>query len=84
MAEMLVQSDMNKIYLLPAISDDWKVEGEVKGLKARGGFEIDMAWKNGKVVQLYIKSVPGGKTTLFVNGSSKEIQIAKGKKVRIL
>lgn len=83
-AEMLVQSDMHQIYLLPAISDDWKVEGEVKGLKARGGFEIDMAWKNGQVVKLYIKGVPGGKTTLIVNGTSKEIQIAKGKKVRIL
>ena len=59
-AEMLVQSHNGCIELLPALPAAWK-DGEVKGLVARGGFVIDMKWRDGKVVFVEIQSLLGGK-----------------------
>jgi alpha-L-fucosidase 2 len=64
-AEMLVQSHDGSIYLLPAIPDQWK-QGTVKGLIARGGFVIDMSWKNGQLTWLKIQSKLGGNCRLRI------------------
>ena len=48
-AEMLLQSHLNEIHLLPAIPADWK-NGEVSGMRARGAFTIDMKWENNKLL----------------------------------
>lgn len=75
--EMLVQSSLHEIELLPALPEQWS-EGQVKGICARGGFVIDMAWSNGKITQATLYSKNGGSTMVKYNGKAKRIKLKKG------
>ena len=62
-AEMLMQSQDGFIYLLPALPSRW-TKGEIKGIMARGGFELDLKWNKGTIEKVTIKSLYGGNCRL--------------------
>ncbi|MNI59777.1 hypothetical protein D3C73_1149570 [compost metagenome] len=76
-AEMLIQSHDGFIELLPAIPDAWKAFGEIKGLKARGNFTVDMTWKDGKITHYRIASPKPQKVKLKINGTLSQITSTK-------
>lgn len=67
-AEMLLQSHAGFIHLLPALPDVWP-SGQVKGLKARGNYTVDIKWKDGKVVDYRIHSATKQPVKVLVNGT---------------
>ena len=81
-SEMLVQSSETDIRLLPALPDAWS-EGAVTGLRARGGFELLLDWKNGKLLKTHIFSKKGGQTSLIYGDSIKKIEVKAGDKKEI-
>lgn len=64
-AEMLLQSQPGVVRILPALPEEWG-SGTVKGLRARGGFTIDMSWDRGAISNLSISSERGGETDVVL------------------
>ena len=73
MTEMLMQSHAGEIQLLPAIPKSWAVSGSFTGLRARGGFEVDCTWKDGKVTDFRIRSSTPNHVKVRLNGELKDI-----------
>jgi len=70
--EMLLQSHGGVIRLLPALPDAWP-NGKVTGLRARGGYQVDFEWKDGKVTDYRIRSKQPGEVKVSVNGETKTV-----------
>ena len=80
--EMLLQSQEGVIELLPALPSAWK-EGTVTGLCARGGFEVNITWKDGALVSAVIHSKLGGPCQISYHGKQIVLQTRKGQNVKL-
>lgn len=76
-AEMLLQSHTGEIELLPALPKAWP-NGSVRGLLARGGFSIDMSWKDGRLVNAYVRSLSGNPAVLRYGNVTKKLALKRG------
>tara|TARA_R110000765_G_scaffold13237_2_gene39942 strand:+ start:1067 stop:3469 length:2403 start_codon:yes stop_codon:yes gene_type:complete len=75
--EMLVQSTIGELRILPALPDDWD-QGSVKGIRARGGLEISMDWKNNKPINLTINSKTDTTINLKLGDKQKVVSLKQG------
>jgi len=69
-AEMLIQSHLKEIHLLPALPDVWPA-GEARGLRARGGFCVDVTWKDKRVLRAAVRSSRGGACNVRAEGLTR-------------
>jgi alpha-L-fucosidase 2 len=84
--EILLQSHVREgndyvLQLLPALPGEWP-SGQVKGLRARGGFEVDMDWKEGKLVSCRVKSLLGNLLIVRYNGKTFTSKTVKGEWIK--
>jgi alpha-L-fucosidase 2 len=76
---MLLQSHDGAVELLPAVPGSW-TEGRVRGLRARGGFEVSFQWKRGMVTRCEVRSILGGRCRIHGPGlPSVELSTDRGK-----
>jgi alpha-L-fucosidase 2 len=81
-AEMLMQSNAGEISLLPALPDAWS-EGEVRGLRARGGFEVSLRWQGGKLKDAVILSITGKSAKIRSGDKAMDFRFKPGERIRL-
>ncbi|HEY6641883.1 MAG TPA: glycoside hydrolase family 95 protein [Povalibacter sp.] len=78
-AEMLLQSHRQRIHLLPALPKAWS-EGTVTGLRARGGFSVELRWSEGQLERAVITSLAGQPGTLVYRGQKLDVKLKRGQR----
>jgi alpha-L-fucosidase 2 len=81
-AEMLLQSHAGEVVLLPALPKAWP-NGRFRGLRARGGLEIDLEWRAGKPVEAELRSSAGGTHTVRARGGAQTVTLRPGESRRL-
>jgi alpha-L-fucosidase 2 len=81
-AEMLLQSHRGDVHLLPALPSSW-VTGSVSGLRARGGYTVDVRWRDGRLESAVIRADRGGKVRVRYGESAAEYQVTAGRPVTL-
>jgi alpha-L-fucosidase 2 len=76
--EMLLYSRPGHLELLPALPEAWSKSGAVTGIGARGGFVVDLRWRDGRPAEATIRSVGGRTTTVSYGGMSRKISLKPG------
>ncbi|MEU9347161.1 glycoside hydrolase N-terminal domain-containing protein [Streptomyces sp. NPDC048278] len=82
-AEMLLYSRPGHLELLPALPDAWAASGKITGAGARGGFVVDLSWRDGKPTEARIRSVGGRTTTVAYGGRSRTITLKPGASITL-
>ena len=80
-AEMLLQSHEGEVALLPALSPDWP-QGRIRGLRARGGLTVDIAWKDAKATNAELRATNSGEFVLRLPKGQKIARIRRVDKGR--
>ncbi|KUN19972.1 hypothetical protein AQJ23_36640 [Streptomyces antibioticus] len=83
MIEMLLYSRPGHIELLPALPGAWAASGSVTGVGARGGFVVDLRWRDGIPIEARIRSVGGRTTTVAFGGTSRTVTLRPGASVTL-
>jgi alpha-L-fucosidase 2 len=81
--EMLLYSRPGHLELLPALPDAWAKSGSVQGIGARGGFVVDLRWRDGKPTEARVRSVGGRTTTVAHGGASRSVSLEPGGSVTL-
>jgi alpha-L-fucosidase 2 len=80
--ELLLQCTDGEIELLPALPQTWHT-GSVRGLRARGGFEVDMSWRDGELKRVTLRGEPGGKAQLRYRETVRTVNVSNGRSVSL-
>jgi alpha-L-fucosidase 2 len=81
-AEMLLQCTDGEIELLPALPRAWP-SGSVRGLRARGGFEVDVAWRDGVLQSAELRAVAGGEGVVRYGDKTRAVKLRAGERVTL-
>lgn len=82
MTEMLLQSQLGELHLLPALPAAWPA-GRITGLRARGGYQVDLAWENGRLTSATIRATVAGEIPVRYGASLRSVKLSAGEQITL-